>query len=221
DRQISGADRADGTRADKERDASDRLPFNDNGKRNGINQRHAQTLRGHGGKRANADAEQHRQQNLELEQIQKSLGGRAKERNFHAKFLPRLLLPCYTLPHSVGSGPAPANFLNSSTVSGSRGKSRIARSFSSGNSGVGSSPTTLLYSLTKSGSLKALRNPSLMISARSLGVAGGRMNGEPESRNSRNIESSLRVRSFFANVSTSGNLENSGCFSPLGISMTM
>src|SRR5438445_13880988 len=60
------------------------------------------------------------------------------------------------VPQSAGNAPAPANFLNSSMVSASRGNSRMARSFSSGKSGVGSS-TTLRYSLTNSGSLKLLR----------------------------------------------------------------
>src|SRR6185503_13673085 len=122
--------------------------------------------------------------------------------------------------HSGGSDPAPANFLNSSMVSGSRGSSRMARSFSSGISGVGSSPTTLRYSLTNSGSLKLLRIASLIISDRSFWVAGGRMNGEPERRKNRNRERTLRPRSVLAKVSMSARFEKSGCFKPLGISMT-
>src|SRR4030095_3293612 len=86
-----------------------------------------------------------------------------------------------------GSAPGPANFLNSSTVSGSRGSSRIDFSLASGIRGVGSSPTSLWYSLKNSGSRKVLRNASLMISKRSLGVAGGAMNGEPASLKLRNI----------------------------------
>src|SRR6185503_18030893 len=122
--------------------------------------------------------------------------------------------------HSGGSDPAPANFLNSSMVSASRGNSRMARSFSSGINGVGSSPTTLRYSLTNSGSLQLLRIASLIILARSFCVTGGIMNGDPESRKRRNIDNSLRPRSVLAKVSISGRREKSRCFSPLGISMT-
>src|SRR5262249_53618943 len=83
-------------------------------------------------------------------------------------------------------------------LSASRGKSRIAFSFASGVSGLGSSPTNLWYSWKNAGSLKLLRRASLMISTRSLGMAGGRMNGEPVKLKLRNIVTILRSRSVFA-----------------------
>jgi hypothetical protein len=68
---------------------------------------------------------------------------------------PRAMLVCFPPrpdPHRDGSGPAPTSFLKSSITSRSRGISLIALSWSSGKSGVGSSPVSFLYSRKNSGS---------------------------------------------------------------------
>src|SRR6266545_3655825 len=63
--------------------ARKRLPLDDDGQRNRVNQRHAQSLRRHGGERADADTDHHGQEDLELEYIHKSLSSRAEKRSFH------------------------------------------------------------------------------------------------------------------------------------------
>ena len=59
---------------------------------------------------------------------------------------PKAIVSLSGIAELRGIAPAPANFLYNSTVSLSRGSSRIAFSSSSGMSGLGSAPTSLRYS---------------------------------------------------------------------------
>ena len=86
----------------------------------------------------------------------------------------------------------------------------------SADSGVGSSPTSFLNSLWNSESAAILRNASRKISARSFGVAGGKINGEPTKRRERKRVMALRSRSVLARSDISGRCLNCGCLSPLG-----
>ena len=72
-RKISRANGADGARPDEQSDAGNRLPPDNHRQENRIDQRHPQSLGRHGGKGPDADSNQHRQEDLEVQEVQQTL----------------------------------------------------------------------------------------------------------------------------------------------------
>jgi len=66
---VRGADGAHGTRADEQRHAGHRLPFDHHRQHDGVNQWNAQALWRHGGKGADAHPDKHREEYFEVKNI--------------------------------------------------------------------------------------------------------------------------------------------------------